>query len=242
MQRQSERGSVLLYILIGIVLFAALSYAVTSTLKFSAGEKAGGEDEDRMGLALTELRNTALQSRTAIQMLVSAGNAVDQIDASAAGPDGIYYSVANGLCGSDKCKLYHVDGGGLKFFVFSKTYPQFSASPNIVTGASQGLFWTWWAYKGTLQADIIYRVEITKPFCNYINRKNGITADIDSFTATSVATKQWLQGAFNTLAASDSASLAGDTEASYLMGKSDGCFLMAGSPKQYIYVAFVYGR
>ena len=241
MIRQSERGSILVFILIGIALFAALSYAVTSGIRLSSGDMSLG-GEEKMNIALSELREAALQSRTALQMMVSEGNAIDRIDVSASGSSGSYYSHTNNLCLSDKCKLYNPAGGGLTFFVFSKTYPQLSSSPNIITGHPQGLFWAWWAYKGTLQADVIYRVEITKPFCNFINKKNGITADIDSFTATSVATKQYMDGVFNTLAASDSAALAGDTEASYLMGKSDGCFLMAGSPNQYIYVAFIYAR
>lgn len=222
-------------------MFAALSFAVMGSLRTSSSGAGGAATEERMSVALTELRNAALQSRTAIQLMVANGYAVDQIDAYT-DPDGDYYPYTNPLCTSTKCKLYNADGGGLTFFPFSMVYPQFSSSPNSLVGTPQGLFWTWWAYKGTLQGDILYRAEVTKDFCNYINKKNGITADIDSFAAANIGNKFQLGGAFTPLAAGHEFSFASTGgHAGYLEGKADGCARMQNAPF-YVYVALVYAR
>lgn len=246
MSRPSESGSVLIFILIGVALFAALSFAVMGSLRTSSSGASGAANEERMSLALTELRNTVLQTRTAIQLMVANGYSPGGIDVSASGPDGNYYSWTNNVCGGDdKCKLYHPDGGGLNFFLFSKAYPQFSALPNVVASAQipQGLFWTWWAYRGTFKGDIIYRVRITKEFCNFVNKKNGITADIDSFQASVVGTQYQLADEFAPQVTSHFYSFAGEGEnSSYLFGKNEGCYLKGASPNQYIYVALVYAR
>lgn len=246
MTRQSEHGSILFIILIGVALFAALSYAVVGSMRSGAGNASSSMTEEKMNLALTELRSAVVDARTAIQAMTISGYALDQVDAYAEGPTGVqYYPWSNPLCTKDDCKLYSPSGGGLKFFLFSKIYPQFSGVPNIVDGFQypQGLYWTWWAYKGTLQADIIYRVKITKAFCNFINKKNGITADIDSFPSSGAATEYQLGGHFTSLAASHYYSFTGDGgDEPYLLGKSDGCYLATGTPNEYRYVALVYAR
>lgn len=237
--RQSERGSVLFFILIGVALFAALSYAVTSSLRDSGGGAKTAANEEKMSLALTELRTTVVETRTAIQMIVSNGYAVDEIDAyTDSEPDQYRYN--NSLCTSDKCKLYKPEGGGIKFFPFSYLYPQFSSSPDSYTGTPQGVFWTWWAYKGTLQGDLLYRAEVTKDFCNYINKSIGIKADIDSFPVANIGSKFQLDGHFAPLATGHEYSFTSG-HAGYLAGKSDGCARMQNAPF-YVYVAFLYAR
>jgi hypothetical protein len=242
----NQRGTVFFYILIGVALFAALSYAVSQSIRLSNDSSglATGQSE-KMNLALVELRNAAMEARIAIQTLTIEGSNQRQLNLYASGPDGVYYPWSSPYCTGDRCNLYSPTGYGLKFFLFSKVYPQFSGRPNVVDGFQypQGLYLAAWADKGSLQADIIYRVNVTKNFCNFINKQIGITSDIDSFGTPSLPATQYVIRGDDTsglAAASNFWAFGGDAYPPFNK-KNEFCYrLGAAPPHQYIYVFLVY--
>jgi hypothetical protein len=144
-----------------------------------------------------------------------------------------------------RCKLYDPNGGGVKFFLFSKVYSEFSDIPKVVNGFQypQGLYLTAWANKGTSQADIHYRVRVTKDFCNFVNKKNGITADIHSFSPTNSSTRFVIRGDdTSNLAVTNNYWAFGGASTPAFNGKNEFCHLyrQGSDPYQYIYTIFVY--
>jgi hypothetical protein len=100
--RRSERGNALVYVLIAIVLFAALSFAVS---RQSDTSEAGGLDAQKAELYATEL----------ITYAANAKQALDKMEFSGANPDFIDFTVpadtAFNTAPTTK-KIYHPDGGG----------------------------------------------------------------------------------------------------------------------------------
>lgn len=177
-KRRGERGSIIFMLLIVVAMFAALGYAVTQSLQTGQGTLDKVSD-DKMSLALSELRTTVMDTRLAIQNMVMNGVSVDTIDSSY----GAYYPL-NTDCTSSACKLYDPAGGGLKLPDFPNMHPELTYLPSnatMWTDHSNGVSWTWFSKKGTTKADLIYHVRVNKTFCNYINRMLGVTADVDSF-------------------------------------------------------------
>jgi len=242
-KRTTERGSIFFFIMLGVALFATLVAVMNNGLRSSSQDLNTGSEE-KMILALGELRNTALQSSTAIQTLTIEGFNIRHFNLYASGSDGVYYPWSSPNCTSPRCDFYSPTGYGLKYFLFSKAYPEFSGLPNVVDGFQypQGLHLVAWANKGSLQADIIYRVKVTKNFCNFINKKVGITQDIDSLASINISTQSILRGDDpSSLAATSNYWAFGGDYYPTFSKKSEFCY-PAGSapPYQYIYVNLVY--
>ena len=104
---QAQRGNILFLILLAVVLFVALSYAVTS------GMRGGGNNASKESLQATvaQLHNNTMAIRSALLRMTTVGGYQPwQIDFY---KSGISNSATNTTCASSACKLYDPAGGGI---------------------------------------------------------------------------------------------------------------------------------
>ena len=104
--RLSEAGSVFFYILLGVILFASLSYVVTRSMR---GKSVDSMTERQAELAATDLLNYAQNIAYAVDKVRRKGCSENDIsfDHSAWGHSDYEHSpvVAN------KCKIFYPSGG-----------------------------------------------------------------------------------------------------------------------------------
>ena len=188
MKASQQRGNILFLILLAVVLFAALSYAVTSSTR------GGGKDISAETAQSRAARYLQFSTNMANIVQRMALNGVKDVEFKFAGN---YRSTnGNGFCGSNPncavgsaCDVFHPSGGGalpLKFEDIAFTPPGCcSASPSLtmpgnVTFGQGGV-----AGIGTDAPDLVMMIGGVDPAtCNEINRSMGITT---SFTDASPA-------------------------------------------------------
>lgn len=101
---KTQRGNILFLILLAVVLFAALSYAVTSSMR-GGGKSAAAEAASAKASAILQ---HAVHVEQAIMRLKLVNDCRDeQISFENSAVTGYAYTTP------DKCKLFHPDGGGL---------------------------------------------------------------------------------------------------------------------------------
>ena len=247
--RASQRGNVLFLILIAVALFAALSYAVTSSSRGGGSNEA--VTEGRMEAAFGEIKNVVVAHRQAVQRMIMAGipaNNISAFKSGGSGPDG--YSWDNSNCPNagtnHACKLYHPQGGGLSYYDFTKRYPELTTTPYDVY--SNMIAYGWWgdsvgSYQsgGTPAYDIIYNVKVTKPFCDFINEKLNVdyTGATDGWATTSALGFSYQLGGGGL---SDSNQGIGGLNARQLYGKDMGCWYTNRYSGSYYFTALIYLR
>jgi len=227
--RKSESGNVLFLILIAVVLFAALSYAVTSSTNSSGGN---AEEESNLvsSAALTQYPATI---KTAIlRMMVSKSVSFDDLYFDRP-PFAALAATANGV--------FHPSGGGASHV----------NAPADVMDASGGNTGGVWFYNYDFEVDNIgstsndadgneilaFLPGITQGICEKINEELGITGDVitDATLAVSV-----LQDEDNyTVDTSNAADngIGTNTAAAGLDGQPYGCFQNnAAGPYVYYHV------
>ncbi|MAQ71905.1 MAG: hypothetical protein CL565_06895 [Alphaproteobacteria bacterium] len=161
-----EQGNVLFLILIAVALFAALSYAVSSSQ--SDGQNA---DQEKSTIAASTLVQEITLIKNTIQRMKILNNCTDE---------DITFVYDNDLDGdldsddkywnlnlpSTECYLFHPDGGNLRFPI---------VDDNIGTG-SEIIFtgFNWVDNVGTPASDLIaITTNITRAACDQINRELG---------------------------------------------------------------------
>lgn len=102
----NQRGSVFFYILLGVALFAALSYAVATSLRGNSGVSS-----ERNKLAASEIIATGNLFAEAVTRIRLRGYRKEAISFE----NDIYPVYGNGMCPDDRCKVFHSDGGGLSW-------------------------------------------------------------------------------------------------------------------------------
>lgn len=111
MKNGSQRGSALFIILVGVVLFAALAFAVGNMMR-------GGNPEtitvEKARLAGSEIMAYAQSLRRAAQDM-KISNGCNDLDISVENNSVAGYTHAPAT--TDTCKLFHSDGGGLVYQV-----------------------------------------------------------------------------------------------------------------------------
>jgi hypothetical protein len=136
MNAKKNSGNVLFLILIAVVLFAALSHAVTSTNRGSGSIQT---ESDR--LAVAELENYIVNVTTAVERLKIDGCMTYD-----------YTPPQNWLPGSKRCHVFHPDGGGAYYKDLGDTCPKQSVLESLSIGQSCGVM----VYAGDLGGDRIY--------------------------------------------------------------------------------------
>lgn len=171
--RSTERGNVLIIILIGIMLFAALGFAVSNIMRSGDPRII---NEQRARLLTNDILGYARSMRFAIQDM-KISNGCDDTEISFTREAGDVYE--HGTPVEDKCKVFHPDGGSMSYvaaapdandgseWLFTGRY----RIPGIGTGSE--------AYSGagptTEQELLIILPGITDTICSEINEEAGIS-------------------------------------------------------------------
>lgn len=105
---RNERGNVLFFILLGVALFAGLSFAVTQSSRTGPGTV----DKERAALWASEFIQYGTAMEQGVSRMIISKNVpdygLDFVDASTRN------TTANGTCTSDKCKVFKPTGGGIQ--------------------------------------------------------------------------------------------------------------------------------
>ncbi len=163
-----QRGNILFLILLAVVLFAALSYAVTSSMR-GGGSNSGKENAE---LAAADILNYFSQVDTAVQRMVLTGGVEDyQLN--------FYYQSTNNFvmgsndntnCTDSRCRVFDPSGGGVSgrnhFSEYMST-PNTSYAPLLLYASVNGV--------GSSKPDIVLALRgIKASICSAITKKAGI--------------------------------------------------------------------
>jgi hypothetical protein len=130
-----QGGSALFLILIAVVLFAALTYAITQSNRGNAVSMSREIADNRAA----ELIDYAMQIRYAVRKLVLIGCDVSQINVS-----------ATGIPANSRCYVFSPNGGGVAHRVFSNDYL------NMATASNNS---NWWGSIGMVSFNPNNRVQ-----------------------------------------------------------------------------------
>lgn len=104
-QNNNESGNALVYVLVAIVLFAALSFTLT---RQTDTDEAGYLSDDKAALYASEIISYTAATKSAVDQMLFSGSNLDNLDF-------ILPSDAAFDTGSDIHKLFHPQGGGLNY-------------------------------------------------------------------------------------------------------------------------------
>ena len=161
--RPKERGNALIYVLIAIVLFAALS--MTLGRQTDTGE-ASSLSDDKAGIYATQLASYATQAKSAVDQMIFSGTTIDNLDFSLPGSAGFDAGTT-----ADKIKrVYHPDGGGLVAEHLPGEAASYTGS-DPVAGWYMGRFNNidWTKTSGTDVILVAYGID--KKLCELINKR-----------------------------------------------------------------------
>jgi hypothetical protein len=154
----SECGSVFIYIMIGVFLFAALSYAVATSMRGNTGVSS-----ERQKLAAAEIIATGNRFTEAVTRLRLKGVEKRAISFE----NNIDLAYTNPNCTTDECRVFANAGGGLSW---ETPPPNITAAPWFFSGgiAVDGI--------GSAAGDLaIYLPVIPADVCSQINELLGNT-------------------------------------------------------------------
>jgi len=227
---KAQRGNILFLILLAVVLFAALAYAVTSSMR-GGGKDASSESVKSQAATILAYFS---QVEAAIQrMTMTGGLRIENISfertVSLYG-GGSTLADVNGNCTSSACKLFHVDGGGVNLLSFEKyanPNPSGIANGNFLPGNFDILMFRW-PYAGTDANDLLMRFLFLKPeVCAEIASSLNIPTSVSTTgpLLNVVPVSNW-DSTYRYLTA-DQASYAGKTNMifTYVTGSNGFCHL-----------------
>ncbi len=160
MNENNENGNVLVYVLIAIVLFAALGFTLSRQTQNASTKEI---DDAKAELYAMDLITYATQARLVLDQMIFTGSSIDDFIFTL--PSEAGFSTAPHIH-----KVYHPQGGGLTpANLPPQAVNQVSSSP--AAGWYLGLFnnveWT-----KTAATDVILTAyQISKPVCEAINKK-----------------------------------------------------------------------
>jgi len=214
--RAGEHGNVLFYILIAVVAFAALSFAVSQ----SSRESASTINNEKADLAATELLDYVTALRSAVQNMAIQGVKQNQIcfDNVLFGAD--YYYTA---CDTAKNKVFSNNGG-------NAPAPRKVANDILQTSLAGSPNYAIWSFPNGIQVkavgqdcagnaacnDLMAMVEpLSDTVCKNINRKMGVSVPETIPTNLTPITSSPYKGSFT---------IGTEITAANLVGKRTGCF------------------
>lgn len=164
---KNESGSVLFYILIAIVLFAALSFAMSQMNRGGGGES----NRELRRLQASEILQYTRALQTAIRNMKIEGTEDDEISFETTAVAGYNYA----SCG-DACKVFAADGGNMAYMIPA-------ASDWLDSTQSAGVNFGQWVFSGnnnvvdvgTAAPDLLAILPwVREDLCVEINRLLGI--------------------------------------------------------------------
>lgn len=210
----NEKGSVFIYLLIGIALFAALSYAISQSIRLSS-DSGGGVigDAEKATATVLDIQQFLESLKMRVYQInslnsVSEGQIDFQNDVYLRENNTVNPDNTNAGCSTNECHVFSPYGSeGLIPFIFqsaSHTTPQSNAilpknghgqvGQIIIDGV------------GTPSPELVFVIHGIKPtICNLYNQRQGVTTNYDlTTTLTSIgetspsSAPAVFTGAFNT--------------------------------------------
>jgi hypothetical protein len=168
MPNHSEKGNVLFLILIAVTLFAALSYAVTSSTRSGSGDTSA----ETLKLQYSTIQSYVSAMRSELTRMIVGGIAAEDINFFH--PE-VWPFVPNPAVNVLQRNLFHPSAGGLPFqhLGIDKTSPR--NSQVVAIYEIQGIGTTTGTNSGI---DVIYGITVSESFCNYINKRIGYNGSI----------------------------------------------------------------
>jgi len=178
---RTTRGNILFLILLAVVLFAALAYAVTSSMR---GGGKSASDESAQAIASAVINYGGLLEQTVQRLLMSNDCKETQLSFENTPSGGVSYTNPSA---PSKCKIFNSEGGGVSWqdppsgFALSGEPYYFTLAPIVNLGAFQENSSTNRCINlvGDERAkcvDLIMVVlNISEPVCHAINKMAGIT-------------------------------------------------------------------
>lgn len=176
----AESGSALIYILVAIALFAALSFAMTQNMRGGSGQ-----NEEIVQLQATEI----LQYTNGLQRALRSMR-IEGVEFSELSFDNNFVTGYDHVgCGDNKCKIFHIEGGGMAY------QPPITEDWLDGARAGQALYGEWYfpgdlcvldvgtdtgtgcSTDGIDNEDVVIILPwIKKALCEQINKELGITS------------------------------------------------------------------
>lgn len=174
-----QRGNILFLILLAVILFAALSYAVTSSMR-GGGKNTSAETAEAGMAAVTQWLTTL---NNAVLRMHMSGMAYESMsfryDSLRYGGTAISNYLNNTNCTSDSCRVFEVDGGGVAPQEFTKYATDDPTGAVIGSSLMPGYFsirMAQWPGAGTDSNDVVLTLWYMNPdICTKLNAAYGIT-------------------------------------------------------------------
>ena len=170
--RAEERGNALIYVLIAIVLFAALSFTMSRQTDTS---EAGTMSEDRAELYASQLISYTSQAKSVVDQMLFTGAEINDLDFTLPGEAG--FNTAPTIY-----KVYHPDGGGLNPGNIPEAMQASTGSalsPGWYMGRFNNVDWT----PSAADDVILTAFQIDAVVCATINEKINGSRDIPQLTS-----------------------------------------------------------
>ena len=163
--RTSERGNVFFFILLGVVLFATLSYTIARGLQSNTSRNMG---QRKVTLIATDLLLYAQKMTRATERIRRQG--ISETDISFEDYNAAY---ANANCTTDNCHIFRASGGSMNMIALPKGADWFDSGWEFHNGHEiDGIGTTCGA---ATCSDLIMTVHFTnQELCTYINKDLGI--------------------------------------------------------------------
>jgi hypothetical protein len=168
---KQQRGNALFIVLLGVVLFGALSFSLMR--QESGGSATSQLTDDQAELYATQFINHTISVKQAIALMLDTGSTIGDIDFVRPGEAG--YDTSPHIH-----KVYHPGGAGIT--PFRETGEHYAESDNVNNGLNYkkatNVLWT-----PTTQHDLIYSLRgMSEQTCAAINRKIIGTSTIPQTT------------------------------------------------------------
>lgn len=221
---KTERGSAFVYLLIGIAVFGAINYFISNMGK-STGSQTYSNERDR--LMASEIVTRGTQLAEAVTKMRLRGITAAQIDFA----NTILLSYSNAACTTNKCKVFHLEGGGLDF---ARPPPGANAGENWVFTSTTRIS------NGNNNNDIIAILpNISLGVCTEINKMVGSPLPAIS-TDVPTATQSPITGDYYTGSLSTGATYMGTAPTGCALFPSTNGTALGGHTNQYHYFIALY--
>lgn len=224
----TQRGNILFLILLAVVLFAALAYAVTSSMR------GGGKDatSEKVEAQAADLYQFFSQMDAAVLRLQLSNDIKPEnisFEYSAPNYGGTSTSfLPNANCASTTCRVFHTDGGGMAPRRFDKAAVLAPAGWNNawVAPGYYDLALIQWPQAGTSASDVALRVVAINPkVCEEINAAEAISTSPTLSGGFSPAHNTSLWSGSGQGFSSGASQLTGKSTFAQQVGGADHCYV-----------------
>lgn len=221
----NENGNILFLILLAVVLFAALSYAVTSSMR-GGGKDASGEKDTLVAANIVQYATSMESAVTRMRLTGGCRDTDISFETTQIG-----YNFAHTPAVSDACKVFSPAGGGIAVQAptdwFDMTLPGVDVTYNSWFTTDVGI-----QNVGTAKPELLFLLYIVKKgVCQKINEKLGIPGSTPPSNPISNAAIDF-QGVYAATATDTIGTTGG---AASMTGQPTGCLSMGGDPETFVF-------